>query len=196
MTGTVWGPSGRSAGRDIVLDGSRLVLLRGDITEQAVDAIVNAANPSLLGGGGVDGAIHRRGGPEILRACVRLREERYPDGLPRGAAVATVAGELPARAVIHTAGPIWSGGGAGEAEVLASAYRSCVRVAVENGWRSVAFPSISTGVYGYPTDRAAAVALETLRAEILERRGWFSEIRVVLFSAEDLATYVAALAEL
>lgn len=158
-----------------------------------MDAVVNAANPSLLGGGGVDGAIHRRGGPSILRACVRLREERYPEGLPRGGAVATVAGDLPARGVIHTVGPIWAGGGAGEAGVLASAYRSSVAVAVENGWRSIAFPSISTGVYGYPTEEAARVALETLVSEILARPAWFSEVRVVLFSAEDLATYAAVL---
>ena len=189
MTGAGGGRSGRSAAREIDLGGTRLALVRGDITEQAVDAIVNAANPTLMGGGGVDGAIHRRGGPAILRACLRLREERYPEGLPRGAAVATIAGDLPARGVIHTVGPIWAGGGAGEAEVLASAYRSSLGVAVENEWRSVAFPSISTGVYGYPTGAAAAVALETLRAGIVSRPGWFAEVRMVLFSAEDLATY-------
>ena len=187
-------PSRRPGRHEIVLDGSILALLRGDITEQAVDAIVNAANPSLLGGGGVDGAIHRVGGPAILRACLRLREERFPDGLPRGAAAATVAGDLPAGAVIHTAGPIWAGGAAGEAGVLASAYRSALEVAVENGWKTIAFPSISTGVYGYPVEGAATVALETLRSEMLARRGWFTEVRVVLFSAEDLAAYAAVLA--
>lgn len=192
MSGAVHPPR-RPPGHELILGGTRLVLVQGDITEQAVDAIVNAANPSLLGGGGVDGAIHRRGGPEILRACLRLREERYPDGLPRGRAVATAAGDLPSRGVIHTVGPIWSGGGAGEAGVLASAYRASVSVAVENGWRSIAFPSISTGAYGYPTREAARVALETLVSEILARPGWFSEVRVVLFSAEDLATYAAVL---
>lgn len=178
------------------LDGTRLTVARGDITTQAVDAVVNAANPSLLGGGGVDGAIHRAGGPAILAACVRVREEQFPDGLPRGAAVATTAGDLPARAVIHTAGPIWAGGGAGEADVLASAYRSALAVAAEHGWRTVAFPSISTGVYGYPTAEAARVALETLRAEILARPGALSEVRMVLFSDADLATYAAALGAL
>lgn len=178
------------------LNGTRLTLVQGDITEQAVDAIVNAANPSLLGGGGVDGAIHRRGGPAILEACVRIREERLPDGLPRGEAVATTAGALPARAVIHTAGPIWAGGGAGEADVLAAAYRSALAIAVERGWRTVAFPSISTGVYGYPTADAARVALAALRSEILARPGALTEVRMVLFSAGDLETYAAALESL
>lgn len=175
------------------LGGTRLTLVHGDITAQEVDAVVNAANPSLMGGGGVDGAIHRRGGPAILEECLLLREDRYPDGLPRGSAAATTAGALPARAVIHTVGPIWSGGGAGEAEVLASAYRSSLGVAADHGWRSVAFPSISTGVYGYPTDAAAEVALRTLRAESLARPGAFDELRMVLFSEGDLAMYGRAL---
>lgn len=178
---------------EVTFAGARIALVRGDITVQAVDAIVNAANPSLMGGGGVDGAIHRRGGPAILEACIRVREERHPDGLPRGAAVATTAGELPARAVIHTAGPIWSGGEAGEAEVLASAYRSSLEVAAENGWRSVAFPSISTGVYGYPTGPAAAIALRTLKEGAEARPGVFDELRMVLFSDADLALYREAL---
>lgn len=176
--------------------GARLVLVRGDITEQAVDAIVNAANPSLLGGGGVDGAIHRRGGSAILEACVALRESRFPDGLPRGAAVATPAGDLPAAAVIHTAGPIWSGGDAGEAEVLASCYRNALAVARENGWASVAFPSISTGVYGYPTAAAARVALSALHGGLAGGAGILREVRMVLFSEADLRVYQAALNEL
>lgn len=181
---------------EAIFEGTRLALVRGDITTQAVDAVVNAANPSLMGGGGVDGAIHRRGGPAILEACIRVREARYPGGLPRGAAVATTAGDLPARAVIHTVGPIWAGGGAGEAEVLASAYRSSLDVAAENGWRSVAFPSISTGVYGYPTDAAAGIALRTLRGEAEARPGTFVELRMVLFSEADLAIYREALGAL
>lgn len=180
-------------GASVRIGESRLAVVRGDITEQEVDAVVNAANPTLLGGGGVDGAIHRRGGSAILEECVRLREERYPEGLPRGEAVATTAGDLPARAVIHTAGPIWSGGGAGEAEVLASCYRSSLAVAAESGWRTVAFPSISTGVYGYPMDAAAAVALETLHGALRARPSAFDEVRMVLFSEADLAVYRTAL---
>ena len=183
-------------GSAVVVGGARLALVLGDITEQAVDAIVNAANPSLLGGGGVDGAIHRRGGPSILEECVRIREERHPDGLPRGAAVATTAGALPARGVIHTAGPIWAGGRAGEGEVLASSYTSCLAVAAERGWRTIAFPSISTGVYGYPIEAAAAVALEAIRGCLLRRPGTFGEVRMVLFSAGDLTVYRDALAAL
>lgn len=180
----------------VAWSGGRLTLVRGDITEQAVDAIVNAANPSLLGGGGVDGAIHRRGGPAILEECLRIREERYPDGLPRGAAVATTAGALPARGLIHTVGPIWSGGEAGEAGVLASAYRSSLDVAAERGWRTVAFPSISTGVYGYPKGEAAGVALRAIRDGMVKRDGAFAEVRMVLFSSEDLDVYRTALGAL
>lgn len=172
----------------------RLTLLRGDITEQEVAAIVNAANSSLLGGGGVDGAIHRRGGPAILAACRRLRETEYPGGLPTGRAVATTAGDLPARAVIHTVGPVWHGGDRGEAELLASAYRNSLDVARANGWASVAFPSISTGAYGYPIERAADVAIRTVLAALAAHADAFDEVRVVLFSAGDLAVHERALA--
>jgi O-acetyl-ADP-ribose deacetylase (regulator of RNase III) len=143
---------------------SRIELVHGDITAQHVDAIVNAANSTLLGGGGVDGAIHRAGGPEILEECRRLRATTLPDGLPAGEAVATGAGRLAARWVIHTVGPIWPGPGA-EADarrgLLVSAYRNSIRVASELGAASVAFPAISAGVYGWPADDAALVALET-----------------------------------
>src|SRR5207247_4200567 len=134
-------------------------------TRQAVDAIVNAANSSLLGGGGVDGAIHRAGGPAILEECRRIRARTGP--LPAGEAVLTTAGALPCRHVIHTVGPIWSGGGRGESETLARCYRRSLALATEHGLRSVAFPSISTGAYGYPVDQAAAVALSTVRAVLL-----------------------------
>lgn len=138
-------------------------LVRGDITEQHVDAVVNAANSSLLGGGGVDGAIHRRGGPEILAACRALRADRYPDGLPTGQAVATTAGRLPARWVIHTVGPVWS-----EREdrsaLLESCYRTSLRVADEIGAATVAFPAVSAGVYRWPLDDAARIAVQTVRA--------------------------------
>lgn len=190
MTGT-----GREDGADEVHVGSaRVTLVQGDITEQHVDAVVNAANSSLLGGGGVDGAIHRRGGPEILAACRRLREERFPDGLPAGEAVSTTAGSLQAAGVIHTVGPRWNGGERGEAERLASAYRRSLAVAAENGWRTVAFPSISTGAYGYPVNAAARVAVGAVIAGIRAHPGEFDEVRMVLFSEADLAVYRDALA--
>src|SRR5688500_888830 len=133
----------------------RVSLVQGDITKQAVDAIVNAANSSLLGGGGVDGAIHRAGGPSILEECRRL------GGCTTGDAKATTAGDLPARWVIHTVGPVWQGGGEGEDELLASCHRRSLEVAAELGCRTVAFPAISTGLYRFPVQRAAAIALRT-----------------------------------
>lgn len=175
------------------IGGARLRLVRGDITDQEVDAIVNAANSSLMGGGGVDGAIHRRGGSAILDACKRIRAEEYEEGLPTGQAVITTAGDLPASAVIHTVGPRWSGGDAGEAELLASAYRSSLEIAARHGHRVVAFPSISTGAYGYPVTEAAGVAVSTLRAVLQERAGSFDEVRLVLFSDQHLAAYREAL---
>jgi O-acetyl-ADP-ribose deacetylase (regulator of RNase III) len=139
----------------------QLELVQGDITEQQVDALVNAANASLLGGGGVDGAIHRRGGPEILAACRELRATRYKDGLPTGEAVATTAGDLPARWVIHTVGPIH---GRGDDEQLRACYRNSLRVAAELGARTVAFPLISAGAYGWPEDDAVRQAVDTIGA--------------------------------
>jgi O-acetyl-ADP-ribose deacetylase (regulator of RNase III) len=139
----------------------RLQLVQGDITEQRVDAIVNAANSSLLGGGGVDGAIHRRGGPEILAACRALRATRYKDGLPTGEAVATTAGDLPARWIIHTVGPIH---GRGDDEQLRACYRNSLRVAADLGASTVAFPLISAGAYGWPQDDAIRKAVDTIRA--------------------------------
>lgn len=140
----------------------RLDVLQGDITKQPVDAIVNAANTSLLGGGGVDGAIHRAGGQAILEECRRI------GGCPTGEAVVTTAGRLPAKKVIHTVGPVWHGGSHGEPELLAACYRNSLKGAVENGLRTVAFPNISTGVYGYPKHLAAPVAVETVRAFLAE----------------------------
>ncbi|MBF6195183.1 O-acetyl-ADP-ribose deacetylase [Nocardia sp. CDC186] len=153
-----------------------LMLVRGDITEQEVDAVVNAANSSLLGGGGVDGAIHRRGGPEILAECRRLRASHYGRGLPTGAAVATTAGRLPARWVIHTVGPVWSDT-EDRSALLASCYRESLRVADELGARTVAFPAISTGIFGWPMDDGARIAVETVRATETE----VSQVRFVLF---------------
>ncbi|MTE17123.1 O-acetyl-ADP-ribose deacetylase [Nocardia aurantiaca] len=163
--------------------------VRGDITEQDVDAIVNAANSSLLGGGGVDGAIHRKGGPEILAACRALRASRYGRGLPTGQAVATTAGNLSARWVIHTVGPVWSAT-EDRAALLASCYRESLRVADELGAGIVAFPAVSTGVYGWPMDDGARIAVETVRRAETRVR----EVRFVLFSEEALRTYAAALA--
>src|ERR687891_1519204 len=140
----------------------RIRLVQGDITEQEVDAVVNAANSSLLGGGGVDGAIHRRGGPAILAECRRLRAERYPDGLPTGRAVATTAGRLPARWVIHTVGPVHAHED-DPAALLTSCHVESLRMADELGAATVAFPAISCGVYGYPVEEAAPVALTAVR---------------------------------
>ena len=181
---------------DIRIGGARLRLVRGDITEQDVDAIVNAANSSLMGGGGVDGAIHARGGPSILEESKRVRDHRYPDGLPTGEAVATTAGALPATVVIHTVGPIWKGGGSGEPERLSAAYRNSLLVAIEGGCRRVAFPSISTGVYGYPVEAAAPLALGTIRDVLEESAGSMEEVRLVLFSEAHMQVYRSALGEL
>lgn len=134
----------------------------GDITLFAGDAIVNAANSSLLGGGGVDGAIHRAAGPALLDACRRLRESSLPSGLPAGGAAATAGGNLPVSGVIHAVGPVWRGGAHGESATLASAYANSLEIASKNDWRSVAFPAISTGVYGFPKDKAATVAFRTI----------------------------------
>jgi len=143
--------------------GGRVVVVTGDITAAPVDAIVNAANSTLLGGGGVDGAIHRAGGPAILEECRSIRKTRYPDGLPTGEAVITTAGRLTARWVIHTVGPVWHGGSTGEPELLQSCYRKSLDIARERNLESIAFPAISTGVYGYPKDGAATVVSDTLR---------------------------------
>ena len=169
---------------------SRVELARGDITRAAVDAIVNAANSSLLGGGGVDGAIHGAGGPAILDECRRIRERQGP--LPPGEAVITGAGRLPCRHVIHTVGPVWAGGGRGEAETLARCYRNSLALAAANGVRSLAFPSISTGAFGYPVDEAARTALRAVK-EVLEAGSPAKVVRWVLFSDPDLAAYRAAL---
>jgi O-acetyl-ADP-ribose deacetylase (regulator of RNase III) len=165
--------------------------VRGDITQADVDVIVNAANPGLLGGGGVDGAIHAAGGPEILAEC-RMIAARLPGGrLPRGQAVATTAGRLPARWVVHTAGPIWSTA-RDLSPVLRSCYTECLRLADGLGARTVAFPAISAGVYGWPLDDAARQAVAAVRAAPVEH---VQEVRFVLFSDEALAAFEAALAD-
>ena len=170
-------------------------MVRGDLTDQAVDAVVNAANPSLMGGGGVDGAIHRRGGPAILEECQRIRQREWPNGLPTGKAAITTGGCLKARHVIHTVGPVWSGGRSGEPASLAECYASSLRVAVKHGLRSVAFPSISTGAYGYPTREASKIALRAVKG-FVEREGAPAEVIFVLYSENDFKTYMEALGEL
>jgi O-acetyl-ADP-ribose deacetylase (regulator of RNase III)/predicted kinase len=174
------------------IGGCRLVLVQGDITTQRVDAIVNAANSRLVGGGGVDGAIRKAGGPAIEEECAAIRARQ--GGCPTGSAVITGAGRLPAKYVIHAVGPIWQGGSHGEADHLAAAYRASLTLAAQHGARTVAFPSISTGVYGYPVERAAAVALRTVVSALEEQA--FEEIRFVLFSQKDFDAYAEALQEL
>jgi O-acetyl-ADP-ribose deacetylase len=167
----------------------RIVLVQGDITEQAVDAIVNAANSSLLGGGGVDGAIHRKGGSAILAACRRIRAERYPDGLPTGEAVATPGGRLPAKWVIHTAGPVYARS-VDRSHLLAACHVSSLRVADEVGAETVAFPAISTGIYGYPLELAAPTAIGAARSAATAVR----EVRFVLFDRVAYDAFERALA--
>ncbi|MEU4545921.1 O-acetyl-ADP-ribose deacetylase [Nonomuraea dietziae] len=166
----------------------RITMVQGDITEQDVDAVVNTANSSLMGGGGVDGAIHRRGGPAILDECRALRASRYGGGLPTGQAVATTAGNLPARWVIHTVGPVHSRG-EDRSALLASCYRASLKVADSLGAATVAFPAISAGIYGWPMDDAARVAVTTVKAASTS----VEEVRFVLFSADALAAFERAL---
>jgi O-acetyl-ADP-ribose deacetylase (regulator of RNase III) len=171
----------------VMIGRTALELVRGDITLEKTDAIVNAANSSLMGGGGVDGAIHRAGGPRILEEC---REIRARSGrLPTGGAVATTGGDLSARYVIHTVGPVWKGGTAGEPEKLAACYRNSLAIAVEKGLESIAFPSISTGAYGYPVERAAGTALSAVAAFLREEKPPLETVRFVLFSESDLEAY-------
>lgn len=167
---------------------ARIQLVQGDITRQQVAAIVNAANSSLLGGGGVDGAIHRAGGPRILEECRHLRERLYPSGLGAGQAVVTTAGNLPSKHVIHTAGPVWHGGSQHEAEELAMCYRSCLKIAGVRQFQSVAFPGISTGIYGYPKKEAAAIAVREVRQWLAANQ--FPETVVfVVFDEENRQLY-------
>jgi len=164
-------------------------LAQGDITKQQVDAIVNAANTTLLGGGGVDGAIHKAGGEKILQECKLL------GGCPTGDAKITTGGNLPAKHVIHTVGPVWAGGHRGEPELLASAYRRSMEIAEQNGIKTIAFPSISTGAYRFPIEKAARIALSTV-ADFLKEHHEVKEVTFVLFSAGDLEVYEQALSEL
>jgi O-acetyl-ADP-ribose deacetylase (regulator of RNase III) len=177
----------------VIVNKSKLTLIQGDITRQATDAIVNAANSSLMGGGGVDGAIHRAGGPAILEECKKIvaRQRR----LPTGKAVITTGGDLKARHVIHTVGPIWHGGDRGEAELLASAYKESLTLAVTSNLKTVSFPSISTGAYGYPVDAAAEVALQTV-IKFLGKEVPLQEVVFVLFDNRTCEVYIEELERL
>lgn len=167
--------------------GGRVIVATGDITSIAVDAIVNAANSALMGGGGVDGAIHRRGGPALTEACAELRRKRYQGGLPVGEAVLTTAGNLPARFVVHTVGPIW-GSDEPAAKLLASCYRKSIELVDAEGLQSISFPAISTGAYGYPKDRAAQVASKAI-ADALGKAHSVRAVHLVFFSDVDRAAF-------
>lgn len=177
------------------IGNTRIILVYGDITEQETDAIVNAANPGLMGGGGVDGAIHRKGGPDILKECKMIRQRIYLDGLPTGKAVITTGGELKAKKVIHTVGPVWHGGNSKESQLLAEAYKNSLQAAIDNGIRTISFPSISTGAYGYPVEKASRVAIRAVIEFIKENSG-IEEVRFILHSAHDLEIYEEALTEI
>lgn len=166
-----------------------IVVTTGDITEETTDAIVNAANSTLLGGGGVDGAIHRKGGPAILAECRRIRETEYPKGLPTGKAVMTTGGNLPARYVIHTVGPIFGLNQSLDAELLADCYRNCLDLAAGKGLSSVSFPSISTGAFGYPKHEAAVVSSGAIK-EFIESDQNIDLVRMVFFSEADAQVFL------
>ena len=178
---------------ELTINRTKLTIIQGDITKQATDAIVNAANPSLMGGGGVDGAIHRVGGPAILEECKKIvaRQGR----LPTGKAVITTGGNLKARYVIHTVGPIWHGGSRSESELLKSAYYECLQLATENKLASISFPSISTGAYGYPVDEAARIALSTVFSFLKEQATSLKDVVFVLFDSRTYQSYCSALQE-
>jgi len=167
---------------------AKICLVQGDISDMDTDAVVNAANSSLMGGGGVDGAIHRRGGPKILEECKRLRAREWPGGLPTGKAAMTTGGNLKAKYVIHTVGPVWRGGKQKEPELLADAYRNSLKLAVSKGLKTIAFPSISTGAYGYPIEKASRIALATVK-DFLEKEDNLDKVMFVLFSRDDLEIY-------
>jgi O-acetyl-ADP-ribose deacetylase len=175
------------------LDGTffsgRVRLVVGDIAKQQVDAIVNAANWTLLGGGGVDGAIHRAGGEAIIEACREIRKNQFPQGLPTGEAVITIAGNLPARFVIHTVGPIYGRHDGREAELLAACYENSLQLAVQNSLRSIAFPAISTGAFGYPPAKAAAVASQAIM-DFLSNQYHIDEVRLVFFAQSDMKVFL------
>ncbi len=175
----------------LIYKNTNLKLIQGDITLESTEAIVNAANSTLLGGGGVDGAIHRSGGTKILEECKAIRKKQ--GGCPTGEAVITTAGNLPSSYVIHTVGPIWRGGNNNEPELLANAYKNSLRLAYKNKIKTIAFPSISTGVYSYPIEKASIIALKTIKNTLDEFS--FEEIRFILFSEKDYNIYLKSVKE-
>jgi O-acetyl-ADP-ribose deacetylase (regulator of RNase III) len=174
---------------------AKIRLVQGDITDVDADAIVNAANPTLMGGGGVDGAIHRKGGPTILEECKRIRASKWPNGLSTGKVVVTSGGNLKAKYVIHTVGPVWHGGSHGEPGLLSDAYENSLKLAASKKLQTVAFPSISTGAYGYPVEKASRTALTTVK-QFLERESKLREIIFVLFTEHDFTIYKEAANEI
>ncbi|MDK2820600.1 MAG: O-acetyl-ADP-ribose deacetylase [Clostridia bacterium] len=179
---------------EVTIAGTKLKLLKGDITTQKVEAIVNAANTGLWGGSGVDGAIHRVGGPAIAEECRRIREEQ--GGCPTGQAVITTGGLLPTCYVVHTVGPIWRSGDQGEDKLLSDAYYNSLKIAQKNKIKSIAFPSISTGAYRFPLERAARIALDTIKTFLLQNPSSFNEVRIVLYTTSILEIYKKALMNL
>ena len=173
----------------VTLFHGRVLVKTGDITKENLDVIVNAANGSLMGGGGVDGAIHRAGGPAILEECKKIRQTKLPDGLPDGEAVITTAGNLPCQYVIHTVGPRWAGGNAGEPDKLAACYRNSLTLAKEHGLGSIGFPAISTGVFGYPPDLAAIVSSTVVR-DFLEDHDIPEQVNFIFFGTLDMETFL------
>jgi len=178
---------------EVAINKTKVSIIQGDITKQATAAIVNAANPSLMGGGGVDGAIHRAGGPAILEECKKIVAQQ--GRLPTGKAVITTGGNLKAQYVIHTVGPIWHGGNRDESELLKSAYYECLKVATENKLASVSFPSISTGAYGYPVAEAARIAVNTVVSFLKEQATSLKEVVFVLFDSRTYESYLFAFQE-
>jgi len=178
---------------EVNINQTKLAIIQGDITKQSTDAIVNAANPSLMGGGGVDGAIHRAGGPAILEECKKVVAQQ--GRLPTGKAVITTGGNLKAQYVIHTVGPIWHGGSRNESELLKSAYYECLKLATENKLSSISFPSISTGAYGYPVDEAARIALNTVFSFLKKQATSLKDVVFVLFDSRTYQSYCSALQE-
>ncbi len=178
---------------ELTINKTKLAIIQGDITKQATDAIVNAANPSLMGGGGVDGAIHRAGGPAILEECKKIVAKQ--GRLPTGKAVISTGGNLKAQYVIHTVGPIWHGGNGNESELLKSAYFECLKLATENKLASISFPSISTGAYGYPVNEAARIAATTVSSFLKEQTTSLKEVVFVLFDSRTYESYSSAFQE-
>jgi len=176
---------------EMTVNKTKVSIVQGDLTRQVTDAIVNAANSSLMGGGGVDGAIHRAGGPAILEECKKIVAQQ--GRLPTGQAVITTGGNLKAQYVIHTVGPIWHGGSKNEAELLRSAYYECLKLATENKLASIAFPSISTGAYGYPVDEAAKIAVSTVVSFLKEQATSLKDVVFVLFDSRTYQNYRSAL---